>query len=449
MDTEKLARLALDVSSTDLVTSRDAVRDLKATLCPTSLLAAWSSEEQRPSLERLLRAAEEVGNPDVYAVVASCLEAALSTEDVGARLLAADAARVIPQFLLGAMGGCGGVELAYRARPAVLALMRLTVEAKEEEVSGAAEVGRLIDTLLDAEKSLRLFDCDAVESEDNALVYTYLRRFSTRLTEITKETVVAFDTDPLLLANYLVVSGIIGQREAPPEALVRRVEAVLDAHDDDLYVAFVSRYCSILLFHKEDNAAAHAERWVSAALSLALLDGCGEDALDSVFDLVGSASTTCGGWKAVVAHLPADWLDARLRSRSVPSQRTVLCFLNSLLLSPYFDPRAVALLPLLRDAWQLRSSLDDTVRLATWELARAVMGNAVLREQFAASYAAFLCGAVHEENVAIRALQHKLAVILSTCGVSLPDSTKQALETFHKRGLYPPGCAGVAEMTKD
>lgn len=444
MDGEKLRALAVQLSSEDFSKSRDAVRELKALLSPEKMVAAWRDDEQRPVLEQLLAETEEVGNSDVYGAIGGCIERALLQDGVGPQLLAADTSLAIAAYVLHALSH-SDISLAARAHPAALALMRV---AGGDPAVGA-QLGAIMDEKLRAEAALRLFDCDAVESVENLGVYTFLTQHTHLIAAILAATVEAFDTDPLLLANYLVVSGVIAQREPPCEQLVRRVESVLAAHSDDMYVAFVCRYCSIVLYNKEVNAAAHAANWVRASLSPALLERCGEDAVDAVLDLAGSAGTTASGWRAVVALLPLDWLGGRLRARSPALQLSALRFLAALLLSPYFDPAAVALGPALRDAWQLRSALEEPLRVAAWTVARAVVGNPVLRDEFAAGYASVLCGgAMREDCVEVRTLQLAVAKILRTTA-ALSDATKDALEAVTLRGLYPPGSAGVAEMTKD
>lgn len=440
MNAEELRALAVAASSSDLVAQRDASSTLRGLLSPSAIVAAWKEPGQRSVVEGLLREVSEVGNADVYGVVCEALRTTLADPAYGHELLSVDHDLVSTDFILSALAG-GSLALAAKARPAAVTLLSVALGRPE-----ATPIGAKMDHLFRSDVVLRLFDCDAVETEENALVYRFLSHHTALVSFIFDSTAQSFDTDPLLLANYLVASGILSRHEAVPVNVARNVQDVLEDGKDELFCTFCCRFCSITLYQHEENASSFAGLWVPAAG--ALLGHCGVDTVDAVFDVLGAASTTAAGWSEV-ARLGSEVVAVRIRSLSTPARLSALQLLSTLMTSPFIDIEYCTP-ALLQEVWQQRTAPDVALRAALWRVVLAMLQsrNNSLRTVLATVCASFLCGRPREESTVVRDLQLRAANAL-IAHAELPGSTKEALAQFSRRGLYPPGSAGVAEMTKD
>lgn len=439
MDLNECRQLAEAVSSPDLMTSREAKRKLSQWLSPSNIQAMLSSPEQAAVLTGLLSEVRDISNEDIHGVVGNALFHTFSDSSIGARSLAADESNAMTRFLLSAFSS-NDLGLASRVHPAVLALLRL-VDGSDKALS----LGSLLNDTLQNNKVLRLFNCDDVGCEDNSMVYHFVSKYTTLVSYITSAATASFQDDPLSLANYLVLCGIIGRKQTLPAELLTKVQDTLEYQSDELYVAFTCRFCAIMLRHSESNAVLFADAWLRDALSH--VEGYQEDTVDAIFDLVGAASSTEVGWKSIEQHLQTCTIAKCLRSTSMALRLSTLRLLTTMLSSPY-SVASYFNTELLHVVWQLKKVADDDVRLACWQTVLRTVEETSLRTVMTALYASYLSGPIHEHMAAVCELQVQVASVLIN-SAELPEGTVEALAALQRRGIYPPGSTGVAEMRKD
>ncbi|CCW62915.1 unnamed protein product [Phytomonas sp. EM1] len=440
MNEKDLSSLAVLLSSEKLTQRLETASMLRQALSPENLLPAWRDPAQAAVLRGLLSEAQSVGNPDVLTIIGESLEKVLSDKTSGEEFINLDEELLVPNFVLNAIAD-DDLGLNTLFRRVFMALVELTFTE-----SITKRIGEMLDRIYDSEKVLRLFDCDAAESEENSQVYRYLRTNTHLIDSLTSATIRAFDEDPLLLVNYLVVCGIISRHESLPDLLLHKIQESLDSPVEDLFTAFVCRFCSIALFHHEGNAQRLADPWVRRAVEISDRSS-DEGTLDAVFDLMGSSCTTATGWNLLMNYLTSDRLLSRLCSSSKSQRLSALRLLNALLSSPYMDPGSISPC-LLNEAWKLHTTYDEEVLQAAWQVSLSTVRHRILQDQMPFIYASFLCGARSEVSPGVRELQLQVARLLANCP-NLPDPMKLSLVQFSRKGLYPPGSDGVADLRKD
>ncbi|CCW70385.1 unnamed protein product [Phytomonas sp. Hart1] len=441
MDEKDLRSLAELLSSDKFPQRVETASKLRESLSPASLLSAWRDPAQAEVLQSLLSEAQSVRNLDVLEVIGESLVKLLADQTSGLAFIALDSTLRVPQFIFNVIAD-EDLELTTLFRSAFVALLELAVPAAIAE-----RLGEMMDGIFEKEKVLRLFDCDAADSAENARIYSYLSAHTRLIDSVISATSGAFEVgDPLLLVNNLMVCGIIGRHRPLPRALLDNIQDSLEAPEGDLLTHFVCRFCSIVLLQHEENAQGFADLWVPRAVRIAEASS-DEGTLDAAFDLMGSAATTSTGWRVLMNYLPSDRLLRLLTSLSDSLRLSALRFLHTLLRSAWMEPAGVPS-SLIKEAWKLRTVYDEGVRYEVWAVALAVIRRGVLSDSMPLLYAAFLSGVHSEISAEVRELQQMAARELLN-DATLPEPMKLSLVQFNRRGLYPPGSAGVANLRKD
>lgn len=443
MDVEALRKLALDVSSTDFAVSRDASRQLQAFLTASQVVGLLTDPSTSAALDALLQEVEAVENVDVYRLLGSALRTVFTSSSEAQRdVLFAPSAQFLIAFVVRA---AAAVDTTLAA--SMLGCLESIVLDAPAASPAAASVGHLLDDHFHNDRVLRLFNCDQVEATENARVCAFLDHNTSLLPFLLAATEGAFVNDPLLLANYLVASGVVCRSIAVPHALRQATMQVLRAHDDPLYYAFVCRFWGIVLLRQEENGASDAAACVSAVMPVVEGGERDEDATEAAFEVLGAAATTQAGWDAVTSLLSCATLQGRLCSTSSSLRLSTLNLLLSMLTSAHVVPSYFTK-DLMLDAWQTRTTPDDEVRLSLWRLVLAALRHEDLAKVLAAVCASFLCSGAYEENITVRSLKLQAATYLVKHS-TLPESVVARLKQFIERGLYPVGSGGVSLMTKD
>lgn len=441
MDSAALRKLAFDVSSTDLVTSRDAKTQLKTILTPQQIIALLCVDGARDELDTLLEEVLMVGNEDVLAIISDVMKEVFSSPTAEAMgVLSSPSARFLIDFAVDAMRSPNTAVAASGQK--LLTKMMFCLRDNEE---ASSYIGQSLQAKCTGEVLLRLFNTDAVDADQNSEVCTFLSRYTEFLPVLFEATLEAFDTDPLLLSNYLIVCGLVCRHVDLPSPLYHRLTEELQNHNNLLSYAFVCRFGSILMYCHESNAVLYAPKWLELILNFyAELD---EDTMDAAFDLVGASCSTHTGWGIVATSLPVCELEAQLKTTSNTRRLSTLRLLLSMVSSPassssYFSK------DVLMAAWQLRTAADDGVRLTLWKLIQTVCQSEELGQILAPSCASFLCSGAFEENPIVRELKLRTAAQLEKYSL-LPESIRQRLRQVLNKGLYPAGSSGVSLMTRD
>lgn len=443
MDAAALRQLALDVSSDDIAVSRDATRQLQAFLAPSQVVELLSDPATAAALHGLLNEVEAAQNPDVYRLLGTSLEAAFrSPADAARATLYAPAAHFLLDFVVRA---AAAAETAVAA--ALLRCLQCILCDPSVSTEAAATVGQLLDANFRNDRVLRLLNCDRVDAPENAHVCAFLDAHTSLLPYLLEATQEAFVHDPLLLANYLVASGVVCRTVVIPDALRHTTMQVLEARDDVLNYAFVCRFWSIALQRHEANGSRDAAACVSAVLPVVEAAARDEAATEAAFEVLAAAASTATGWDAVSSRLPCEALQGRLRSTSASLRLSTLNLMLALLTSPHVVPSYFTKDALL-DAWQARTTPDDEVRLVLWRVVLTALKFECLEKVLAAVCASFLCSGAYEENITVRTMKLQAANYLIQ-HATLPENVKTRLKQYVDRGLYPAGSSGVSLMTKD
>ncbi|KPI84782.1 hypothetical protein ABL78_6165 [Leptomonas seymouri] len=443
MDAEALRKLAQDVSSDDLAVSRDSTRKLQALLTPSQVVDLMANSATAEAMGTLLRDVEAVENPDVYRILGGVLKDVFaSLTDVRRDVLFAPSSHFLLEFVVRS----AAVEETTIAST-MLEPLRSVMLSSVLRAEDAAFVGQLLDTHFHNDRMLRLLNCDQVDAPENPKLCTFLERSTSLLPFLLEATEGAFVNDPLLLANYLVASGVACRTVAIPSTLRKATIQVLQAHDDPLYYAFVCRFWSIALLRHEDNGSRHAAACVSAVVPFVVDSERDEAATEAAFDVLGAAATTQVGWDAVTRLLRCDGLQARLRSASSPLRLSTLNLMFSMLCSSHVVPSYFTK-DVILEAWQTRTTPDDEVRLALWRVVLKVLCFDSLEKVLSAACASFLCSGAYEENITVRTLKLQAADYLVHHS-TLPENVMSRLGQYIDRGLYPAGSSGVSLMTKE
>ncbi|GET88444.1 hypothetical protein, conserved [Leishmania tarentolae] len=443
MDADELRQLAINVSSDDIAVVRDATKRLQQLLMPQEIVAMLKDSSATHALRVLVEEMEMVGSADIFHLIGRVLECVLTQSSKENKVvLFAPTSQFLVEFI---------VRCAASADTAVASSMSKTlyrlIAVAGDSVEAAAFLGPCLNTHFHSEKVLRLFDCDAIESEENKVVCTFLDNWTSLLPFMFEATLDAFENDPLLQANYIVASGVACRTVAVPSTLRQRTMDVLCTNDDPLCFAYVCRFWSIMLLRHEVNGQQDAAACVSAVMPAVEGSERDETVTEAIFDLLGSAASTQAGWDAVTGKLPCKSLQVRLSSTSPSLRLSTLNLILSLLTSPHMNVSFFTK-DLLLDAWQTRTSPDDMVRLALWRVVNAALLQESLNRMLCAMCASFLSSGAHEENVAVRSLKLTAAENFLRHS-TLPENIKVRLSQVVKLGLYPAGSSGVSLMTKD
>ncbi|KPA78392.1 hypothetical protein ABB37_06502 [Leptomonas pyrrhocoris] len=443
MDAAALRQLALEVSSGDLAVSGDAKRNLQAFFTPTRAAELMADPAAAEELSTLLKDVEAAEDRDIYTLIGSALRDVFTDlTDARRGVLFAPSSHFLLEFV---------VRSAAAADTAVastmLAALQCIVLDTLRHAENAVLVGQLLDAHFHNDRVLRLLNCDDAEAPTNPKVCAFLEQHTALLHFLLEATEGAFASDPLLLANYLVASGVVCRTVAMPSTLRQATMQVLQGHDDPVYYAFVCRFWSIALLRHEDNGSRDAAACVSAVVPVVASDAQDEAATEAAFDVLGAAATTQTGWDAVTSLLRCDELQARLRSTSSSLRLSTLNLILSMLGSSHVVPSYFTK-DLMLDAWQTRTTPDDEVRLALWRVVLKALRFDGLEKVLAAVCASFLCSGAYEENITVRTMKLQAADYLVQHS-TLPENVQTRLKQYIDRGLYPAGSSGVSLLTKE
>ncbi|KAG5505829.1 hypothetical protein JKF63_05165 [Porcisia hertigi] len=443
MDAEDIRQLAINVSSDDIAVSRDATKRLQQFLAPQRIIDLLKDASSIHTLRVLIEEMEAVSNADLFHLIGPALVDMFTqpSGDNKATLLAPTS-----NFLMGFVVRSAAAPDVAVAGSMVKPLYRL-IAITSDSAEAAAFLGTCLDANFRSEKVLRLFDCDAVEAAENKNMASFLEQWTSLLHFMFDATLASFETDPLLHANYLVASAVACRTVAMPFTLRQRLMDSLHAGDSALDFSFVCHFWGIVLLRHEANGQRDAAACVSTVMPFVKeTEGC-EEATEAIFGLLGSAASTQAGWNAVTMQLPCQTLQVRLSSASSSLRQSTLHLMLSMLTSPHMNASFFSK-DLLLEAWQTRTSPDDAVRLALWQVVNAALLQEMLSEVLGPVCASFLSSGAHEEEVAIRSLKLTAAEHLLRHS-TLHESVKTRLSQVVERGLYPAGSSGVSLMTKD
>ncbi|RNF22120.1 uncharacterized protein Tco025E_03282 [Trypanosoma conorhini] len=430
---DQLRRLALSLSDPNLWESRGARLELTRFLAPENLRNVWLHGEQ-DTAETLLREAETVGSPEVYAALGDAFKRLFDAGAGGAaaeEFIRLDTSHIVTRFLVNGMAH----EDLYRAASVRPALMRLMALLPPEL---APPVGELLSAALQNERVLRLFDENSPESPENEMVCQFLLHYTVLISFITSTTTAAFEHDPLLVANYLMISCIISRHVAIPPELLEKIERALADYEDVFVFCSVCRACATSLQHHELNAARYASSWgVKAARPLSQ---CDDATRAAIYGVLGAASTTAAGWRSVYPCVRIE--EEIVRALGVAALRPgALGLMDVLVQSPHV-PDLFFSSSLLQTAWRLHGDTDDVTRENLWRFISDGLTRDSIVLSLASPCAAFLCSLTHEGSVTVRELQLRVATFLVR-GAGLSQEVVDDLKQFASRGLYPPAAVGV------
>lgn len=429
-------RLALNLLSEDVAEAQEARVEVASRMAPERLVDMWRRGEQN-AMATLLCEAEAVGNHDIYAALGDGFGRLFDGQvnrAAAEEFLLLDTTDIVARFLVNGVSHLD-ISVAAGVLPALRGLLAVVPRAL------APRVGELLSAALKSERVLRLFDEDRPDSVGNKNVCEFLSLYTDLIPFITSSATDAFDNDPLLVANYLAVSGIISRHMNLPQHLAGKLERTLAEGEDDFVFSCVCRTCATALRFHEVNASRYAASWGTA-----LAKHRGQRAshtVDAIYDLFGAMSTTASGWGILQSCLSVE--EEIMRMLGVRALReTVLDFMCQLVQSPYvMDPLFGP--ALLRAAWQLHKDVDDVVREKLWFFLNCALAREGIMPSLELICAPFFCSFLQESCVNIRELQLKVATRLLE-RTSLSQDVVESLKRFCSRGLYKPFVAEVAAM---
>lgn len=434
--TEQLRRLAFDLSSADVAVAREARVEWARRLAPERLVDMWRRGEQNAAAE-LLREAEAAGSETVHAALGDSFRRlfdAAGGRGLAEEFLRLDTTHIAARFLVGGVSHAD-ICRAASVRPALLGLMVVLPPEL------APRVGELLSASLKNERVLRLFDENRPQSAENETVCKFLAEHTDLIPFIALSTVDAFEQDPLLVANYLAVSGIISRYMELPQQLSERIERALTNCDSEFVFCFACHACATTLRFHEHNALKYAASWgVAATRHLAQ---CGNEAREAIYDVLGAASTTAEGWSTLQPCVSVE--EEMVRTLDVPALRAAaLDLMGELVRSPHvanslFSPA------LLCAAWRLRGDVNDVVRERLWGFVNFGLARENIMLSLAPMCASFLCSSFQESCVNVRELQLQVSArLVEQAGLS--QEVVERLTQFRARGLYPSASAAVGTM---
>ncbi|EPY22951.1 hypothetical protein STCU_08008 [Strigomonas culicis] len=439
MDKDEVLKLANDVSSDDMTVAKEAKSKLSQLFEPTKLALLWADSATQEVVKNLLDAAESVENSDVYTLINEALVGAFDDTVTGEALLKEDKSSILSRFLFRSVV-CTNLTLANAVRPAAVALVRLLLRLKKDEPYGA-----LADEYLKSENTLRLFDCDDIESEENTTVYTYLKTYSQVIPFFVTSTVKAYEEDVVLLSNYLLICGIICRHELLPEAFLDRVKKALES--STLEFEFTCQFCAIVLRKHKENAAKLASTWVPLVFRQA--EAGGDATLVAALSVLAACASTESGWSALSGTVSPDWIRKKLGGISSHQRRVSVLHLLSAFMSSPFVGDSYFSQDLIMSVWQLRRSPDETVRFAFWDVITLITAHENKKEDtHLVLFSTFLCSITSEDSVHVREKQLRVAEMLLQ-KENLPEESKESLKEYVKKGLYPKDSMDVADLPKE
>ncbi|PWV06289.1 hypothetical protein C3747_117g50 [Trypanosoma cruzi] len=354
---DHLRHLAFGLSDSDFRGSREARLELDRFMAPENLLRIWRQGEQETA-ETLLREAEAVGSPEVYAALGDGLKRLFRHGYRSSSRGELSPVGHISHCHPFSVNGVAHEDLSRAAsvRPALIGVMALLPSDL------APPVGEFLSAFLKNERVLRLFDENKPESAENEMVCRFLLSYTDLISFITSSTVFAFEHDPLLVANYLMISCIISRYVEMPSPLLEKIERALTEYEDEFVFCFVCRACASALRNHELNAERYASLWgVKAALSLAQ---CNDSVRDAIYEFLGGASTTAAGWRGIYSVVPIE--DEIVRALDVAALRPrALGLMDTFVQSPHVPDSFFSSL-LLHAAWQFCGDADDVSRENLW-----------------------------------------------------------------------------------
>ncbi|KEG10880.1 hypothetical protein DQ04_03191040 [Trypanosoma grayi] len=434
---EQASRLAATLSSENIVEARDARTELTRLMAPERILHMWRQGQQEAAAA-LLNEAETVGNHDVYAVLGDgfkCLFDASNGKADAEDFLSLDTTSIVARFLVNGVSHDDLVR-ATSVRPALLSLLAVVPSHL------APFVGELLSASFKNERVLRLFDENNPESSENEILCNFLNRYTDVIPFIASATLDAFEHDPLLVANYLAITGIISRHMDLPQQLLERIEWTLTQCEDEFIFCFVCRSCAVALRGHDSNNLRFASVWGEAAARR--LGKCSHDACDAIYSVLGAASTTSVGWTTAGSLVREEELTRGLGS--IALQSTVLSFMIVLVRSPHVADSFFSV-PLLRTVWKLHRNPDDVVRERLWAFVDDGLSRESIMVSLAPLCASYLCSLHQDANLTVRGLQLQVAGRLVDHG-GLALEVTERLQQFRSRGLYPPASVGIEAMSR-
>lgn len=437
LNEDRLADLAARVSSDDFLVSRQSRVELTS-LLNLQNVCSYLCTSPKSFAEMLIRVSSGE-SVEVHRSVCDAFAACFKDSVFSTRIYEADESCMIGTFLIETLR-TPSLSIALTSKVALANLFRLYL------LSPNSSLPPLVTAAFKDDMSLRLFDCDNLDSEENTVTFNFLKLHTTLIDEVLENTCRSFE-DPLLLSNYLVVCSIFARCDSSALSgeLESKIEAALQHPDDELIWMSVSRFCTSSLHKSESVAKRYASKWVKILSSL-VLNAATEAVTCNSYDTFASACSTATGGKvlsevgvsrAVKLSLCNDSSDTAV---ALSALHYTFCFYKS-----PFSKIDTNLEQGMKEAWRLRSSLDVEVRMLLWQAIIPMIGCHAF--PLVNACASFLCSCGVDDTCV---KQHQLQVAeMLLLLEDLPSVYKEGLDHFIRRGLHPPGSAGVALMSRD
>lgn len=441
MNEEEILFLCEKLTSDDIVETKEARRQLKDALTPIRIYEALKQE--KPKLSQLFSRAQISESIEVNQVVCEALSSLWQDKSLGPLSYEEDSDGMMIRYVMEAIVS-ESISISTMARKPFLDV--LLISEKDSSTKQGYTISTALNHLIKGDKVLRLFDCDNIESESNVLVYQYIKNRSVVVQEIIRVTVSAFENDPLLLANVLVLYGILSRvdRELLNTPIASRVHETLVKPDDDtLTWIAVSQFCYCALWRCEAIATDFADEWIATAAMAISSSGASEEIVSLGIGVACAGCSTSTGWNATVKYFSCDIICALLRSRSAGKIVSALTLLSDVYQSPFCNTGGLNFRECISEAWNCRLSLEESVRLHLW-IAILAMSRQVpftLRD----ACISFLSTSTVHEVASVREKQLQVAELL-LCTEELGLVPREGLQRFIRAGLHPPGSSGVAAL---
>eukprot|EP00796_Vickermania_ingenoplastis_P010107 gene10107-7074_t len=430
----ELINLAHQLGSEDFLVAKEARQKIRALLSPEHVAKIFSLKEKN-CLSELLNTVTAAGDIEVHTVISSSLTDALNSPACG-KILEADQDGLLANFFCRTLT-CPDLSVAMTARKPLIALVGAAGPR-----ACSTSVARVIESQLTDDSVLRLVDCDNIDSADNKVVYDFMSKETLLVERITQKTLNAFDNDILLLANYLLVCGVLARFDSHILAgkLQERIQVALEHPEDELPWTSAAECCACALWACDTVADLFSKDWIKASIAVVSCREVSEDITAFGLRVLGSACTTKAGWDTTASLLASSLLQPLLQTKSVPKTVSTLNFLSIFYGSLHFQTGRLNLDDCVMEAWKLRSSLEETVRIALWSALEAMATRHPFPLQNAC--AAFLSATQPGEISAVREKQVRVAEML-LLDESMTHGLQVGLKSFVRGGLHPPGSSGV------
>lgn len=443
MNEEILLSLCERLNTDDIMDVKEARRQLKDVLSPLNIYNALQLEKSK--LSQLFSQAQSSRSVEVNRIVCEALSALWQDESLGLCSYEEDADGLMCRYVVEAIVS-DSISIAAMARRPLLDALLLNERAACSSGQDCRRISTALNDLVQGEKVLRLFDCDTIESESNALVYQCLKNNTSIVQEIIRLTVSAFDDDPLLLANFLVLCGILSRidQELLRTDLAPRIHQALLNPGDELTWTAVSQFCYCALWHCDAIAKTHfADDWIAAAAAAVCIQGVSEEIVSCGISIACAGCSTSSGWTTAIKYFSSDIICSLLRSKNNTKVLAGLNFLSCVFQSAFCTPNVLHFSESVLEAWSFRLSLEEPIRVQLWIAVLAMSRHApfTLRD----ACVSYLSTTTVHEVASVREKQLQVAESL-LCIEDLPLVSKEGIQRFIRAGLHPPGSSGVAAL---